>query len=93
MNRERFKIIIRSRLKLSLISGLLAVFLATSGNFSFAGLTDDLQKDIDIKKAQIQELEKQVASLRENIKGTQSQQATLKKQVAMLEGEIRRLET
>jgi len=72
---------------------VLLVVILGGNNFSFAGLTDDLQKDIDAKKNQIQELEKQVASLRENIKGTQSQQTTLKKQVAMLEGEIKRLET
>jgi len=58
-----------------------------------AGLTDDLEKQINEKQSQIKELEKKVAELKNSIKDKQQQQTTLKKQIGLLEGQIAELES
>ena len=60
--------------------------------FVGASLTDDLQNEINQKRAQIQELEKQIVQFKQMLQTTQSQGATLKQQIARLETQIRKLE-
>lgn len=56
-----------------------------------ASLIDDLEKEINAKRAQIQELEKKLIELQGAIKSSQSQQTTLKKQIGALEAQISQL--
>lgn len=56
-----------------------------------ASLTDDLQAEINQKRDQIQELEKQISAYNEMLKGAQNQSSTLKNEITKIETQIKRL--
>ncbi len=76
------------------IISIISLFILLASPFLVqADLISDLQKQIQNKQAQIQDLENKTAQLKASLKNNKTEQTTLNKQISSFEAQINRLET